>query len=98
MTVHADHEVETTSPVPVWARERAEMLQGLYIHLLVFLTTNGGLVLFNWVIRGDEGAWWSLWVAGLWGIGLLVHVLVTVFPVFSTDWVERRAERIARRR
>lgn len=81
-----------------WARQRAEAIQGLYIHLLVFLVVNGGLVAINWLTRGDDGGWWFQWTLLPWGIGLLVHVLVTVAPVFSPQWVDRRAERIASRR
>lgn len=83
--------------VPAWARERAEMIQGLYIHVIMFILVNGGLVALNWATRGDDGGWWSLWVLAIWGIGLVIHVLVTIMPVFRSDWVERRARRIATR-
>ena len=80
-----------------WARERAEMLQGMYVHLLVFGVINGGLFLLNWMIR-DGGTWWAVWPLAIWGLGLAVHMLVTVAPVFSTEWVDRRAEEIASKR
>lgn len=76
------------------ARERAEMLQGLYIHLLVFLVVNLGLLLINWATRGDTGSWWFYWPLAAWGIGLAIHVLVVVAPVFSSDWADRRARRM----
>ncbi len=85
------------SVVPDWARERAEMIQGLYIHVLMYILVNGGLLLLNWATRPDDGAWWSLWVVAIWGIGLVIHVVVTVLPVFRPDWVERRARRYAAR-
>jgi hypothetical protein len=88
-------ETPTRSEIPAWARERAEMLQGLYIHLLVFVLMNAGLFFINWATRPDDGSWWFLWVLVVWGIGLLIHVAVTVTPVFRSDWVEKRAERIA---
>lgn len=79
------------------ARERAEMLQGLYIHLLVFVVVNAGLVVINWATRGDGGAWWFYWPLLAWAIGLAIHVLVVVAPVFSSDWPERRARRMMER-
>lgn len=76
------------------ARERAEAIQGLYIHLLVFAVVNAGLFGINWLTRGDDGGWWFYWPLLGWGIGLFIHILVVVAPVFSPAWVERRAERI----
>ena len=76
------------------ARERAEEIQGLYIHLLVYIVINIGLFGINFVTRGDAGPWWFYWPLLGWGIGLLVHVLVTAAPVFSPQWVERRAQRL----
>lgn len=95
---------ETKTPVterreiPAWARERAEMLQGLYIHTMVFVLMNAGLFFINWATRGDEGTWWFLWVLVIWGVGLLIHVAVTITPVFRSDWVDKKAERIASQR
>jgi hypothetical protein len=75
------------------ARERAEMLQGLYIHLLVFFVINAGLVAINWATRGDNGSWWFWWPLLIWVIGLVVHVVATIVPVFSPQWVEQRTQR-----
>jgi 2TM domain len=78
------------------ARARAEALQGLYVHLLVYAVVNGGLFLINALTR-DGGSWWFQWPLFGWGLGLMIHVLVTAAPVFSPDWVERRTERIVSR-
>lgn len=78
-----------------WARERAEMLQGLYIHIMVFAVVNLGLFGINYLTRGDDGVWWFYWPLLIWGIGLAIHVLVTVAPFFTEEWVERKTERIA---
>lgn len=75
------------------ARERAEMIQGLYVHLLVFSVINVGLLAINWLTRGDDGSWWFQWPLLIWGIALAIHLLVTVAPVFSSGWVERRVQR-----
>lgn len=80
------------SGVPSWARERAEMLQGLYIHLMVFACVNAGLFLINWFTRGDDGAWWFYWPLAVWGVfGVGIHLLITVAPVFTPEWVDRKA-------
>ena len=80
------------------ARERAEAIQGLYIHLLVYVVINACLFGINWVTRGDSGAWWFYWPLLGWGVGLMVHVLVVAAPVFSPEWTERRAQRIVAKR
>ena len=79
------------------ARERAEMIQGLYIHFFVFAVINGGLFLINWATRGDGGGWWFVWPTLIWSVALLVHVIATVFPVFSESWVDRKARQLAER-
>lgn len=83
--------------VPAWARERAEMLQGIAIHVVVFVLINGGLAVINWLTRGEDGSWWVIWPLMVWGLGLLIHLATVVMPVFSPRWVERRAAEIARR-
>lgn len=94
-TVDTDQGVKPDD-VLTWARERAEALQGLYIHLLVFVVINGGLFGINALTRGD-GGWWFHWPLLIWGLGLVVHLMTVVFPVFSDTWVERRAEEIVSR-
>lgn len=78
------------------AKRRAENLQGLYIHLIVYAVVNGCLFAINALTRGEGGAWWVLWVMGIWGIGLLIH-LTTFLRVFSPDWAERKARESMRR-
>lgn len=79
------------------ARERAEAVQGLIVHSVVYLAVNVGLFLINWVTTGGDGPWWFYWALLGWGIGLLIHVLTVVVPVFSPGWVERRARRMVER-
>ena len=73
------------------ARERAAMLQGFYIHLLVYLVFNVGLFAINVLTRGDGGHWWFVWPMLGWGIALLVHAITTFASVFTDDWRERKA-------
>ena len=75
------------------ARERAKALQGLYVHLFVFALVNGALFLINWATRGPHGDWWFYWPLLGWGVAVVIHLATTFLPVFSPDWVERRAAR-----
>lgn len=94
----------TSEPVPTLddqdprfqaAKLRAQNLQGIYIHLIVFVVVNAGLFGINALTRGD-GAWWFVWPLMIWGIGLLIH-LASFLRVFSPDWVERKAHDTIRR-
>jgi len=84
-------------PAYARARERAEALQGFYIHLLIYLVVNTGLFLINYVTTSGDGGWWFQWTLLGWGIGLAVHTIVIVAPVFSNDWVDRKARRLQAR-
>jgi hypothetical protein len=33
-----------------------------------------------------------------WGVAVVIHLATTLLPVFSPDWVERRAARMVHRR
>lgn len=95
--------VPATEPVDEEARarraadKRAEELQGYYIHLLVYLTVNTGLFLINLVTRGSGGDWWFFWPLLGWGIGVLVHTVVTFGGVFSESWRQRKADELYER-
>jgi hypothetical protein len=80
------------------AIERAEMLQGYYIHVLVYVVVNTGLFIINLLSRGGGGTWWFYWPLAGWGIGLAVHTLVVTTGVFSEGWKDRKAEELYRRR
>jgi len=98
MTADLSSQTEQEDESYARARKRAEEIQGLYIHMLVFAVVNTGLFLLNWWMIRDGGSWWFQWTLIPWGIGLGIHILVTVAPVFSDEWVERRAQRIAAKR
>lgn len=79
------------------ALERAEMLQGYYTHLLVYLVVNTGLFVINLLTKGDGGTWWFYWPLAGWGIALAIHTMVVFGDVFSEGWKHRKAEQIYRR-
>ena len=79
------------------ALERAEMLQGYYTHVLVYVVVNTGLFFINLVTRGNDGGWWFCWPLLGWGIGLMIHTMVVFGGVFSESWKQRKADEIYRR-
>lgn len=79
------------------AKHRAEEVQGLIIHTIVYAVVNLGLFTVNWLTSGADGPWWFQWPLLGWGIGYLIHVLTVAVPVFSPGWVERRARRTIER-
>jgi len=91
-------EPEVQSPEYDRAHQRAEMLQGFYIHALIYLVINAGLFAINFLTRGEGGSWWFQWPLLLWGLGLGIHALTTVVPVFSSEWVDRKADDLVKRR
>jgi hypothetical protein len=73
------------------AKQRAETIQGFYIHLLIYVVVNAVLFAINALTRGANGAWWFYWPLAGWGIGLVIHA-TTLLRVFSPEWAERRAQ------
>lgn len=72
------------------AKERAEQIQGLLVHLTVYVVVNAGLFTID-ALTG--GGWWFFWPLLGWGIGLAVHAMTVFIPVFSPGWAEERARR-----
>jgi hypothetical protein len=79
------------------ALKRAEMLQGYYIHLLVFAVVNAGLFLINLLTRGEDGTWWFVWPLAAWGIAIVINTLVVFAGVFTEGWKQRKADELYRR-
>jgi 2TM domain-containing protein len=79
------------------ALKRAEMLQGYYIHLLVYVVINAGLFLLNALTRGEDGSWWFVWPLAAWGIAVVINTLVVFAGVFTEGWKERKADELYRR-
>lgn len=79
------------------ALKRAEMLQGYYIHLLVYAVVNAGLFLINLLTRGEDGSWWFVWPLAAWGIAVVINTLVVFAGVFTEGWREHKADELYRR-
>ena len=76
------------------ARKRVEAIKGFYIHLLIYLFVNAGLLLIN--VLTSPVSWWFYWPLLGWGIGLAVHA-IGVFGVgnwFGQEWEEREIRKI----
>jgi len=72
------------------ARRRVREIRAFYIHLAVFVAVNLLLHLINFVTA--PGVYWAFWPLLGWGIGLLVHGLVTYrwMPFVGKEWEERK--------
>ena len=74
-------------------QQRVRELRQFYLHLLVYLAVNFGLLLLN-LVTLTEGVWF-VWPLLGWGIGLAAHAL-NVYGVshwFDADWEEREIQR-----
>ncbi|MGE8941189.1 2TM domain-containing protein [Leptospira interrogans] len=71
------------------AMRRVDEIKGFYTHLATFFAVIAGLVVVNLVTGGD---WWVQWVFLGWGIGVLVHALITFggTPKFVSQWEKRK--------
>ena len=72
------------------ARRRVAIKTGLYIHTLVFLVVNLGLLTMNIVSGGYRWSAWPLWG---WGLGLGIHALVATLNLRGEGWRERMLAR-----
>ena len=68
-------------------------LRGFYMHLAQYVLVIGGLTVINLLLVPHY--FWVLWVAGGWGVGLLIHGL-RVFdriPFLNGQWERREVEK-----
>jgi 2TM domain-containing protein len=91
MALDVEHRTMDDDPAYGAALKRAEELQGYYTHVLVYLVVNAGLFTINLLTRDGGGGWWFFWPLAGWGIGILIHTLVTFTGVFSDSWKARKA-------
>lgn len=72
------------------ARKRVDMKMGFLVHLLVFALVNTGLYVLNGF---SGGARWSQFPLFGWGLGLLIHGVVTLIALQSSGLRERMLDR-----
>jgi uncharacterized membrane protein YhaH (DUF805 family) len=71
------------------ARRRAKYLTGLLWHIGAFVIINA----FFWILDltiGADGLQWAYWITGVWGIGLLFHLLA--YAVDGRQLEERKTQ------
>jgi hypothetical protein len=81
------------------ARRRVGIKTGFYVHALVFVLVNLGLLALNAAIGGYR---WSVWPAWGWGLGLAIHGVVSFLSLQGEGWRDRmlaqEIERLKRNR
>ena len=72
------------------ARRRVHEIRAFYLHLAIFIAVNIILHVINVVT--SPSAYWAFWPLFGWGIGLLVHGVVTYrwMPFLGREWEERK--------
>lgn len=72
------------------ARRQVNRKLGFYLHLVVYLTVNIGLILLN--LSTYPTRMWAVWPLFGWGIGLLFHGLAVFVLASRSAWKQRMIE------
>ena len=73
------------------AERRVDANIGFHRHLVSYLCVNVFLFIVNFLT--SPGEWWFVWVAGLWGIGLVIH-FIKVYIIYERFDEGKREEMI----
>ena len=79
------------------AKKRVNEVKGFYIHLLIYLLVNIGLIITRHAIKGEKfGSVDNYYTAFFWGVGLLAHGLSVFLPNFilGKDWEARKIRQL----
>lgn len=68
------------------ARRRVGMKTGFYVHALVYVLVNLGLLVLNGALGGYR---WSVWPAWGWGLGLAIHGIMVFLSLRGEGWRDR---------
>lgn len=79
-------------------KKRVESIKGFYIHALVYVLVNAGLICLYFLAKISDPAtpFWPLFTMVGWGIGLAIHG-VSVFildKLFSEKWEEEQIKKM----
>ncbi|KAA8785742.1 2TM domain-containing protein [Paenibacillus amylolyticus] len=75
------------------ALKRVKALKDFYIHLVVYILVNTGLIIYNLVFYPDS-IWFIYTLLG-WGIGVIAHGF-TVWgggSIFGAEWEKKKIEK-----
>jgi hypothetical protein len=81
------------------AKKRVEEIKGFYIHLVVYIVINLFILITIMIQSHAQGEpllrWPSLITPLFWGLGLLIHALVTfrLNPFFGKNWEDRMIQK-----
>lgn len=76
----------THADIETRARRRVGIKTGFYVHALVFVLVNLGLLALNSALGGYR---WSVWPAWGWGLGLAIHGIVVFLSLQGEGWRDR---------
>ena len=75
------------------AKKRVKRIKGFYIHALIYVLVNVGLIITNTSITGEGfSSIDTYWTAICWGIGLAGHGLSVFLPnlILGKNWEEEK--------
>lgn len=75
------------------ARNRVKRIKGFYIHALIYVLVNIGLIITNTSVGGSGfNSIDTYWTAIFWGIGLVGHGLSVFLPnmILGKNWEEEK--------
>lgn len=79
------------------ARTRVKQIKGLYIHAAIYVIVMLGLFGINASgTDAQQGNWWVVWPACIWGAALLINAVIVLADGFAR-WEERKVDEYVRR-
>ena len=74
------------------AKKRVEEIRSFYLHFVIYLLVNAGLVVLNLLTSPEH--FWFIWPILGWGIGLLIHGVTVFGGLWGKEWEERKIREI----
>ncbi|MFN8633065.1 MAG: 2TM domain-containing protein [Chloroflexota bacterium] len=80
------------------ALERVRALRGFYVHLMVYVAVNLGLMAIDW-LTDPPGLTWAYYPLVGWGVALAIHALnlFVADGLFGPRWEERKVRELLSR-
>lgn len=75
------------------AKKRVKRIKGFYIHALIYVLVNAGLIITNTSVGGSGfSSIDTYWTAIFWGVGLAGHGLSVFLPnmILGKNWEEEK--------
>lgn len=84
----------------VEAKKRVKIIKGFFIHAIIYMVVNAGLIITNISITGEVfSSINTYWTAIFWGIGLVGHGMSVFLPnlVLGKNWEEQKIRELMNR-